>query len=59
MLNTIYKDNVLKKTNIFKWINPRFNEDCEDCKDDARSRRPSTSYDDKNIELVRLHVLTD
>lgn len=37
MLNTVYKENVLKKKNIFKSINPRFGEDREDCKDDVRT----------------------
>ncbi|KAF2886896.1 hypothetical protein ILUMI_19277 [Ignelater luminosus] len=49
MLKAVYGDNALKKTALFKWIK-YFN---EDCRNDARPGRPSTSCVDKNIERVR------
>jgi len=42
MVITVYEDNILKKTAIFKWIK-HFNEGREDFKDDARSGCPPTS----------------
>ncbi|KAF2889957.1 hypothetical protein ILUMI_16215 [Ignelater luminosus] len=50
-LSAVYGDNALKKTTLFKWIK-RFIEDREDCKDDARPGRPSTSSVD---EIVCVH----
>ncbi|XP_015435171.1 PREDICTED: putative uncharacterized protein FLJ37770 [Dufourea novaeangliae] len=58
MLRAVYGSNALKKTALFKWIK-RFSEGCEDCTDDARPGRPSTSCIDQNIERVRSLVLSD
>lgn len=43
MLNIIYVDDALKKTTVY-W---RFDEGCEGCKNNARSKRLSVSYDDQ------------
>lgn len=51
-LNTVYGDNVLKKTAVFKWIK-RFCKSCNDCTGKARPGRPSTTCDNNNIECVR------
>jgi len=51
MFNTVYGDIALLKTSISKRTK-RFNEGRENCKDDARPGRPSTSLDDKNIDRV-------
>lgn len=58
ILSTVYEDSALKKTALFKWI-MRFREGREDCKDDARSGRLSTTCDDQNIERVQSPVLSD
>jgi len=58
MLNTVYGDDALKKTALFKWIK-RFQEGREDCKDDTRPGRPSTTCNDLNIDRVQSLVLSD
>lgn len=58
ILNTVYGDNVLRKTTMFKLIK-RFNEGSEGCKNNVKLEHPFTSGDDKNIELMRFHVFSD
>lgn len=41
------------------FVKVEFNEGCEGCIDNVRPGRPSTSYGDKNIELVRSRVVLD
>lgn len=52
MLKSVYSNNALKKTAVFKSIK-HFSEGREDYRDDARPGRPSKSYVDENIEHVR------
>lgn len=58
MNNTVSEEHVLEKTTTFKLIK-RFNKSREDFKNNERSRRPPTSCDHKNIELMRSHMIFD
>jgi len=58
MLNTVYGDNAKKKTAFLMCIK-RFCKDCEDCKNNIMTGRPSTTCDNQNIEHVWSHVLSD
>lgn len=50
MLNTVYRDNVLKK--ITKWVK-HLHEDCGGYKDHIRSRYSFSLCYDKNIDLIQ------
>ena len=51
MFQRVYRDNTILLTHVFEW--QRFKEGCEVVKDDSKSRRPSTSKTEVNIEQVR------
>lgn len=58
MLSAVYGDDALKKIALFKWIK-RFQEGSEDCKDDMRPGRPSTTCNNLNVDHVQSLVLSD
>ena len=51
VLVQVYRDNALKKTAVYKWIN-RFSEGRENVIEDQRSVRQSTSRTVENIQKV-------
>lgn len=58
MDNIVSGEYTLEKITTFKWIKS-FNKDREDCKNNERSGCPPTSYDHKNIELMRSNVISN
>ena len=52
LLQEVYGDNTISRTRLFDW-HRRFKEGREEVEDDHRSRRPSTSRRDENVERVR------
>ena len=58
LLQEIYKDATVSRTRIFKW-HKRFKEGREDVEDDPRSKRPTTSRTNENVERVREKVRSD
>jgi transposase len=58
MLQQVYGECALKERTLFKWVQ-HFRESREDPKDDARSRRPSTSSGNESIDRVRFLVFSD
>jgi transposase len=52
MLVQVYRDNVMKKTAVYKWVT-RFSEGRESVTDEERSGRPATSRAEENIAEVR------
>ena len=57
-LQTVYKDNALKKTCVYKWIE-RFRDGREAVKDDEGCGRPTTSKNNEKIDFVRNLVKED
>ncbi len=55
MLNEAYGENSMKKTQVYFWFK-RFKEGQTSIEDDERSGRPSTSTNDKNVELLQKFV---
>ena len=58
LLHEVYGDDMMSRTRLLKW-HTRFKEEREEVEDDHRSRRPSTSRTDKNVERVRQNVWSD
>ena len=56
MLTVVFGEITLSRTLVQLWYN-RFKEGREDVNDDARSCRPNTSTNDKNIEAVKEMIL--
>ena len=52
MLVQVYRDNVMKKTTVYKWAK-RFSEGRERVADEERSGRPATSTTEEKIAKVR------
>ena len=52
MLVQVYRDNAMKKTAVYKWVN-RFSEGRESVADEERSGRPATCRTEENIANVR------
>ena len=57
-LQTIYKDNALKKTYVYKWIE-RFQDGREAVEDDEGCGRPTTTKNNEKIDFVRNLVKED
>ena len=57
-LLTIYKDNALKKTCVYKWIE-RFQDGREAVEDDEGCGRPTTTKNNEKIDFVRNLVKED
>ena len=51
MLVQVYRDNVLKKTAVYKWVK-RFSDRRESVTDEERSGRPATSRTEENIAKI-------
>ena len=58
LLQEVYGDDTLSRACFFEW-HRRFKEGREEVEDDHRSRRPSTSRTDKNVERARQKVWSD
>ncbi|XP_060774022.1 protein GVQW3-like, partial [Neoarius graeffei] len=58
LLQQVYGDETMSRSWVFEW-HKRFKEGPEDVEDDPRSRRPSTSGTEANIERVRQVVHGD
>jgi len=50
LLQEVYGDDTISRTCIFEW-HRRFKEEREEVEDDHRSRRPSTSRTEENVQL--------
>ena len=57
-LQTVYKDDALKKTCVYKWIE-RFRDGREAVEDDEDCGRPTTSKNNEKIDFVRNLVKED
>ena len=57
-LQTVYKDDALKKTCVYKWIE-RFRDGRKAVKDDEGHGRPTTSKNNEKINFVRSLVKED
>jgi len=51
MLVQVYGDNVMKKTEVCRWVK-RFSEGRESVTDEERSGRPATSRTEENIAKI-------
>ena len=58
LLQEVYADDTMSRTRLFEW-HRRFKEGKKEVEDDHRSRRPSTSRTDENVERVRQKVRND
>ena len=58
MLKKAYEKDTMKKTAVYEW-HKRFREGRTNIKDDPRTRRPSSSTADENVERVREIVRAD
>ena len=51
MVNAAYGDQVLPRSNVFRWYG-RFRDGREDTEDDHRSGRPTECRNDNNVEKI-------
>ena len=57
-LQTVYKDDTLKKTYVYKWIE-RFRDGREAVEDDEGRGRPTTSKNNEKIDFIRNLIKKD
>ena len=58
LLQEVYSDDTMSRTRLFEW-HRRLKEGREEVEDDHRSRRPSTSSTDENVERGKQKVQSD